>query len=103
MGKAQREKGKRGEREVAAILRDHGFSEARRTQQFAGRTGDSSDVVGLDGYHIEVKRQERAAIYEWFAQARRDCGSDIPLVVFRRSGDKWMALLEFEDFLEAIK
>ena len=103
MGKAQREKGKRGEREVAAILRDHGYTEARRTQQFAGRTGDSSDVVGLDGYHIEVKRQERAAIYEWFAQARRDCGSDIPLVVFRRSGDKWMALLEFEDFLEAIK
>ena len=103
MSRAQREKGKRGEREVAAILRDHGYTEARRTQQFAGRTGDSSDVVGLDGYHIEVKRQERAAIYEWFAQARRDCGSDIPLVVFRRSGDKWMALLEFEDFLEAIK
>ncbi len=102
MSRMQREKGKCGEREVAQLLRDHGYP-GRRTSQYAGMTGDSSDVVGLDGYHIEVKRQERAAIYEWFAQARRDCGTDIPLVVFRRSGDKWMALLEFDDFLEAIK
>ena len=103
MGKAEREKGKRGEREVAKILREHGFTDARRTQQFAGRTGDSSDVVGLEGFHIEVKRQEKAAIYEWRAQARRDCGPDTPIVVFRRSGDPWMVLIDLEDFLEVIK
>ena len=103
MGKMQREKGKRGEREVAQILREHGYADARRTAQYAGVTADSSDVIGLDGFHIEVKRQERANIYEWFAQAKRDAGNDTPIVVFRRSGDKWMLLIEFEDFLEAIK
>lgn len=103
MSKMQREKGKRGEREVASILREHGYESARRTSQYAGITGDSSDVVGLAGFHIEVKRQERANIYEWFAQSKRDAGTDTPVVVFRRSGDKWMILLEFEDFLEAIK
>ena len=103
MGKMQKEKGKRGEREVAKILREHGYEGARRTSQYAGVTGDSSDVVGLEGFHIEVKRQERANIYEWFAQSKRDAGTDIPIVVFRRSGDEWMVLLNFEEFLEVIK
>ena len=102
MGKFQKEKGKRGEREVASLLREHGY-DGRRTAQYAGVTGDSSDVVGLPGYHIEVKRQERANIYEWYAQAQRDAGKDIAVVVFRRSGDRWKILMDFEEFLEAIK
>ena len=47
MGKAQREKGKRGERELAGILRDYGY-DTRRGQQFCGSDG-SADVVGLPG------------------------------------------------------
>ena len=102
MSKMQREKGKRGEREVASLLRDHGYP-GRRTSQYAGVTGDSSDVVGLDGFHLEVKRQERTTIHEWFAQSKRDAGDDIPTVVHRRSGDEWLITLPFEDFLEVIK
>ena len=57
MGKAQREKGKRGERELAGILRDYGY-DTRRGQQFCGSDG-SADVVGLPGIHIECKRVEK--------------------------------------------
>ena len=51
MGKSQREKGKRGERELAGILRENGY-ECRRGQQYCGAAGDA-DVVGLSGIHIE--------------------------------------------------
>ena len=54
MGKAQREKGKRGERELAGILRDYGYN-CRRGQQYCGTSGDA-DVIGLPDVHIEVKR-----------------------------------------------
>lgn len=49
-----REKGKRGERELAGELRRHGY-DARRGQQYCGANGDA-DVVGLPGLHIECKR-----------------------------------------------
>ena len=58
MGKINsKDKGARNEREIANILKDHGY-DARRTAQYCGNTGDASDVVGLDGFHIEVKHQE---------------------------------------------
>lgn len=62
MGKMQREKGKRGERELAGILRKYGF-DSRRGQQYSGANGDA-DVAGLPGIHVEVKRVERLNISE---------------------------------------
>lgn len=102
MGKASRDKGKRGEREVAAILRDHGF-DARRGQQYKGGT-DSPDVVGLTGFHIEVKRTEQCRIYEYMEQAKAESRpSEIPLVVHRQNGKEWLAILSFDDLLEVIE
>lgn len=97
-----KQKGKRGELEVARILKDHGF-DARRTAQFCGNTGDAADVIGLDGYHIEVKRCETTKIWDWIAQAERDHKADtVPLVVFRKNGERWKVALDFEKFLEII-
>lgn len=96
MGKMQREKGKRGEREVANRLKELGF-EARRTAQYCGNTGDASDVVGIDGFHLEVKRCEATKIHEWMAQAMRDCGQNIPCVLHRRSNEEWLATLPMDD------
>lgn len=50
-----RDKGKRGERELAAILKEYGYNEARRGQQYCGADG-SADVIGLPG--IERERRE---------------------------------------------
>lgn len=106
-GRAAREKGKRGEREVAQRFRDAGFKDARRTAQFCGKTGDAADVVGVPRLHIEVKRVEREAVRKWIAQAVRDAEAGgegkIPVVVHRKSGDPWLVTLRLEDFLDMYK
>lgn len=101
MGKASREKGKRGERECAALLKAHGF-DARRGQQFNGSDG-SADVVGLPGFHVEVKRTEALRIYEAMGQAEVDArDGETPLVLHRRNRKEWLAILKADDFLEMI-
>lgn len=95
-------KGKRGELEVAHLLSAHGF-EARRTAQFCGNTGEAADVVGLPGFHVEVKRCETTKIWDWLAQAERDHkDGTVPIVVFRKSKEKWQVCLEFEEFLKLL-
>ena len=98
-----KQKGKRGELEVAHILQEHGY-DARRTAQYCGNTGDAADVVGLNGFHIEVKRCETTKIWDWIHQAIRDCkGIKIPLVVFRKNGEDWYVVLKFTSFLKLLK
>lgn len=99
MGKMSRNKGKRGEREIAAKLRDAGYS-ARRSQQFCGVNGDA-DVVGLPGIHIEVKRTERAMLYDWMAQAKADAREgERPVIFHRRNDHKWLAIMDMDDWIE---
>lgn len=96
-----RSKGKVGELELAALFREYGY-EARRGQQFHGG-GDSPDVVGLPGIHVECKRVEARApgtIYDWLAQAIRDCPADrVPVVFHRRNRSEWVVVMRARDFL----
>ncbi len=91
-GSRSREKGKRGEREVAALARAAGFEDVRRTQDGNVQIG-RGDVTGVPGLHLEVKRQETLKVGEWLAQAYADADAhDVPVVAFRRNGDKaWHA------------
>lgn len=96
-------KGKVGEREIARYLREHGFTEARRGQQFHGGA-DSPDVVGLTGFHIEVKRVENLNLNAAMEQSIKDSGADeIPLVVHRRNDDYWKVTMRLDDFMEVIR
>jgi hypothetical protein len=98
MAKKSRDKGKRGELEVAALLRDYGVS-ARRGQQFSG-SPDSPDVLhSMPGIHIEVKRVEAFALYPSLVQADEDSGDDVPVVFHRRNDQPWVVVLHAEDFL----
>ena len=102
MSKFSRDKGKRGEREVALILREHGF-EARRGQQYCGANGDA-DVVGVPGLHIEVKRTEKFRMYEALDQAINDAREDeLPVVFTRKINCDWVACLRLDDFMELFK
>lgn len=58
MGKASRERGKRGERELAASLRGHGYDCRRRYRPA--------------GIHIEAKRTERLNLHDVLAQSIHD-------------------------------
>ena len=94
-----RQKGKRGELEVAHILKEHGF-DARRGQQYAGANGDA-DVVGLDGIHIEVKRTERLDLKAAFTQSVRDAREgEVPTVWSKRNNGPWLVTMSAEDFLK---
>lgn len=98
MGRKSREKGKRGEREVAQFLREHGH-DGRRGQQYNGSDG-SADVVGLPGIHIEVKRVETLRLRESMEQAKADArDGEIPTVWHRKNGERWVVILDAEDFL----
>lgn len=103
MGRMSREKGKVGEREIAARLKAAGFDEARRGVQYHGGPG-SADVVGLSNCHIEVKRTERFNLYGALEQAVKDAaGAKTPVVVHRQSRREWVAVLRLDDFLELYK
>ena len=96
-------KGGRGEREFAAILREYGFTDAHRSQQFKGGP-DSPDVVGLPGIHCEIKRVEKLNIHDAYAQAERDAsGQRIPAVFHRRNRGVWMVTMSLDDWMEIYK
>ena len=96
-----RQKGKRGELELAKKLKDYGF-ETRRSQQFSGIAGDG-DVVGLPDIHIEVKRVERLNIYEAIEQAVRDAKNAMPTVFHRKNGKGWLVTMQIEDWVKIYK
>lgn len=98
MAKASRDKGKRGEREVAKKLRELGY-DAHRGQQFCGANGDA-DVIGLPGVHIEVKRTESFRLWDAMAQARSDAREDeVPVVFHRKNNCPWVVVIGLEDFM----
>lgn len=96
-----KDKGKRGERDVANKLREHGYENARRGVQYQGGP-NSPDVVGLPGYHIEVKWTQRTDMYGWMEQAKNDCGENTPIVVHKKDGKEWLVIMTLEDFLNGI-
>lgn len=98
-----KQKGKRGEREFAKLLRDHGWNDARRGQQYNGI--DGQDVVGLPGCHIEVKRVERLDLNAAMSQAIRDAASDcaLPIVAHRRNNMPWLVTMTAADFLSLLR
>jgi len=92
-------KGCQGEREFAALCREHGIN-AQRGQQFSGGY-DTPDVKGIDGYHIEVKRVERLNVNEAMKQSVRDCESKaIPIVAHRRNREPWLITMLADDWFK---
>lgn len=97
-----RQKGARGERELAELLRAYGY-DARRGQQYSGANGDA-DVTGIDGFHIECKRVEQLNIYKAMEQSERDAREgEIPIVCHRKDRKGWLVTIRFDDFMGVIK
>ncbi len=98
------EKGKRGERMFRDILRENGFANSRRGQQFSG-SADSPDVVcpELPTIHWEVKFTESLRLYDAIAQAKHDAKDKIPIVAHKKKNNDWYATLSMQDLLSIIK
>ena len=99
MGKMSRDKGKRGEREVAALIRSHGFN-AKRGQQHRGGV-DSPDIIhNIPNVNLEVKFREDVSL---FATLKR-IGYETPLnkwpvVFYRQLRKPWIIFMDADDFL----
>lgn len=96
-------KGKVGEREFAALLREHGF-DARRGVQFSGGA-DSPDVVSdaLTWLHFEVKRTQALNLVDACAQAEGDSGGKPWVVAHRRNHAPWLITMRAETFLRLLR
>lgn len=103
-GSRSRQKGKRGERELARFLSDEGFT-ARRGQQHRGGS-DSPDVLcpDLPLIHWEAKRTERLRLYDAVLQAADEAGEgSVPVVAHRKNHREWLAILRLEDLLAILR
>lgn len=98
MGKHQREKGKRGEREAAIELTFLLGTLVERTQQFKG-SPQSADLEGIPGLHLEVKRVERLSLYPALEKAESESGNDCPVLLHRRNGKRWVFIGYLDDLL----
>ncbi len=101
MGKKSREKGKRGERELAKLLRNYGY-EARRGQQYCGANGDA-DVVGLPCLHIECKWVEDLNLSDAMGQSERDAKQgEIPVVIHKKNRHPWLTTMSAINFVNMV-
>lgn len=97
MGLAQRNKGKRGEREAAAEIRRLFGVEARRGRQYQGGD-DSPDVVSaIAGVHLEVKRTEALRLHGAIEQAAAEAGQKVPIVLHKANRRPWLAIVRLDD------
>ena len=99
-GKSSQRKGADGERELAELLREHGY-DIRRGGSLS--FGEVPDLMGLPGIHIEVKRVERLNVGEAMAQAIRDADrfhDGAPTLFHRRNRQPWLVTMRLVDWLE---
>lgn len=127
MGSASRAKGLRGEREVAAIWTEHGFTVRGlesggdhlcivkpsivpvglgRPEDYAPRVVIYSEVKRQEPrvvIHSEVKRQERLQLWHWIAQTESEAPPGaVPVVSFRRNRSPWYAAVRLETLAELL-
>lgn len=98
MSRSQRDKGRKGEREVAAEYE-------RRDFEVRGLEGAGDHLIVCDPssrlvFHSEVKRQEVARPWLWHEQAASEAPAGaIALVHFRRNRSPWLVLVELDAWL----
>ena len=103
MGKINsKQKGKSGELEWVHFLKDRGV-DARRGVQYSGEIGSPDVISDFEGFHFEVKRTERLALYKALFQAIEDCGTKTPVVAHRQNRKDWVVVLRADDFVELLK
>lgn len=101
MGKINsRDKGARGEREWAEVLRGYGYEAERGCQHSGGK--DSPDVkTDMPGIHWEVKRTERLDLYGAIEQSKRDAGEDeMSPVAHRKNHKPWVVIQDAEEWMK---
>ncbi len=98
-GQRSQSKGRAGELELCRLLQERGYPvQPGRALSF----GESPDLSGLPGIHIECKRCEQVRLSDWMAQAERDAErfrDGAPTVFHRRSRSPWLVTMQLSDWM----
>lgn len=95
-GSKSRNKGARGEREVANILRAAGY-DVWRSNQSDGAVG--CDVEGVPGVWLEVKIGKKPNTRAAYRQACNDTDGREPVVIWRDDRCEWMVHCRLEAWI----
>lgn len=102
MSKMARDKGKRGEREIAdrfieimESIENKLWSKVKHSQEVKRNTLQSDrggfDLVGIPGLAIEIKRCETLALGSWWSQCLAQARHGLmPVLFYRQSRKPWM-------------
>lgn len=103
MSKAQREKGKRGERLWRDKLREYGFEAQRAGYKQAYLGSGGADVEDNSGFWWEVKFVEKLNVRQAYKQASEACPIGVPpAVAHKTSAEPFLVTLVGDDFLVRI-
>jgi hypothetical protein len=103
MSRAQRDKGKRGERLWRDVLRSYGFEAERAGYKQAHLGSGGADVEDNSGFWWEVKFVERLNVRQAYEQAAAACPLGVPpAVAHKTSNEPFLVTIAGEDFLAKI-
>jgi len=108
MGKGERDKGSRGQREAMALIVGFGGVVHRGAQGGAHDADPDLRVeFGRWKLAVEVKRRERLDLPGWWRQAvgyAAAGGEDVlPVVMWRRSREEWLAAVRAETLMGLLR
>jgi hypothetical protein len=104
MSRAQREKGKRGERLWRDVLRMFGFEAERAGYKQAHLGSGGADVEDNSGLWWEVKFVEALNVRRAYEQAALACPIGVPPAVAHKTSSKpWLVTMAGEDFLGLLR
>ena len=98
MGKAEREKGARGERMLKEFLNSLGLS-VKRGYVFLKQ----SDLTDLPGIHVECKFVEKLSVRKSMRQAIQEAKKrmdGMPTVFWKVSREPWLTIMLTEDWVK---
>ena len=107
-GRGAKAKGDKYERELATYFNaECGLNSHRTPLSGGGRKEALADLLGTPGIAIEAKRTEKINLADFMAQATKNCGADLPVVITRKNQQSiedsyvFMQLREWMDLYRA--
>lgn len=98
-GRSNRRKGQVGERELANTLGELlGITLKRRVRNHEGE----SDITGLEGFAVEVKKQATPSLRTWWSQTVTQAAKtgEIPVLFYRLPRREFKAVISLHPFFE---
>jgi len=103
VGSKSRRKGKSGELEVVKLAKEAGFAEAQRTAPMqAGQAAAGwSDVGGLPGLAVEVKRMKKVPVNKMApSYCKADATGNLGVLAWRDDGGEFYATMRADQLFK---